>query len=460
MRILALTPLLPDREAANAGAVVMYHHLAATAERHEVTLATLAGPDPWDMSALKRLQTLGIAVHAVWRSPPSALVRAWSAVTGLAVVPDAAAWAAPDAVIGPRATIVLPERSLTRQLERRWGQLRNRLLDRHPFLAVQLWEPRMQDLLDRLLTAHSFDLIQVEDGAMGSYRYETRAPRALIELEVRNGSLFPAPSRAGRLREAMAEAERRRWERFQPAVWRTFDRIQVFTARDAGVVAKLAPEVLDRVRINPFAVELPNRAAAGKEEANMLVFVGGFLHPPNVDAALWLAEEIMPRIRARQLGARLTIVGSSPPPRVRALAGEHVEVTGRVPRVEPYLERAAVVLAPVRTGGGMRLKVLQAMALGKAVVTTPLGAEGLDAPASEGALVLAPDAEAIAGATIELLRSDDARRALGERARAFVAEHHSWHVYGRRLERMFAELSEGHARGGDVLSRGADDRKI
>jgi glycosyltransferase involved in cell wall biosynthesis len=149
----------------------------------------------------------------------------------------------------------------------------------------------------------------------------------------------------------------------------------------------------------------------------------------------------MPVIRARRAGVRLTIVGSHPPREVRALARDNVVVTGRVPAVEPYLEQAAVVVAPVRMGGGMRLKVLQAMALGKAVVTTSIGAEGLAVGADRPPLAIADETAGFAGAVTRLLADEAERRVLGQSARAFVAANHSWSAYAERLEAMYSCLT-------------------
>jgi glycosyltransferase involved in cell wall biosynthesis len=303
----------------------------------------------------------------------------------------------------------------------------------------------MQCLLDRLLSAQRFDLLQVEDNAMGNYRYQAQIPTVLTEHEVRSTLLSDHHDgwKAGWIQRLISEAEQRRWQQYQRIVWRRFDRIQVFTPRDAVGIQTLAPELADRVRINPFGVEIPAEADPSREEIGTIVFVGGFGHPPNVDAALWLRHEIMPLLRAFWPGIRLTIVGSYPTQAVRALASNDIIVTGRVPAVEPFLERAAVVLAPLRTGGGMRVKVLQAMALGKAVVTTPIGAEGLAVTDGQPPLAIAEDAEEIARTTAALLAADDARRALGRRARAFVVEHHSWLAYRERLEAIYTELQPG-----------------
>lgn len=146
---------------------------------------------------------------------------------------------------------------------------------------------------------------------------------------------------------------------------------------------------------------------------------------------------------AHKPNAKLSLVGSYPPASVRALASAEIEVLGNVPAIEPFLQQAAVIVAPLRRGGGQRIKVLQGMAHGKAVVTTPLGAEGLSGNGAEPPLVLAQDANEIADALVSLLASHAARRALGVRAREFVANHFSPEAYARRLETMYGELLTG-----------------
>lgn len=397
-----VTSMLPHPRSMSGGALVMFGQLAELAARHQVTLATFAGADPAEKDAIADLQASGIDVNDVWRAWPSG-IDLW---------------------------------------RRRWRDAMGWLRGGRPLRALQFRESRMQHLLNELLRERPFDLLQVEDNAMGEYRYRTRIPAVLTEHEVRwfpslDGQDRPATSRIG---QKLSQAEQRRWLPFQQTVWRRFDRIQVFTPRDAGAIRSIAPGLAARVRVNPFGVEIPTEIDHRREEAGSLIFVGGFGHPPNVDAAVWLVNEIMPPMRASYPGVRLTIIGSYPPTAVRALACQDVIVTGRVPAVEPFLERAAVVVAPMRTGGGMRVKVLQAMAFGKAIVTTPLGAEGLAVTCGEPPLAIVENAAGIASAATALLASEPARRALGRRARAFVLEHHRWSAYGQRLEAIYAEL--------------------
>jgi glycosyltransferase involved in cell wall biosynthesis len=440
MKILAVTPMLPSAHAVNAGPFVMYHQLAAVAARHDVTLATFAGPDPSEWKALDDLQALDIDVRAVWRLVPPRIMRRWRLLGAFTPMPDPSEWNA-TSDIRPQRPDVHPLRSTPIDRgKRRLQQLRDWVLRDYPLRTLQFWEPQMQQVLGELLAERTFDLIHVDDNAMGRYRYDTRAPRVLTEHEVRDDAEQPSRQEPSWVRRSVRKGEARRWEHYQPAIWRGFDRIQVFTPQDARAVRKLAAELAGRVRVNPFGIELPEEADPGREESDFVAFVGGFSHVPNVDAALWLGREVMPLLRVRHPGVRLAIVGSYPPKEVRALASDDILVTGRVPTVESYLERAAVVLAPVRTGGGMRLKVLQAMALGKAVVTTPLGAQGLAVENGGPPVVLRTEADEVADATANLLASKAERRALGRRARDFVARHHSWSAYGERLDAMYSEL--------------------
>jgi glycosyltransferase involved in cell wall biosynthesis len=115
----------------------------------------------------------------------------------------------------------------------------------------------------------------------------------------------------------------------------------------------------------------------GSEDGRLL-FVGNFGHPPNVDAAFRLTRDILPAVRRGGLSVQLDLVGDNPPPELREMASPVVNVTGRVPDVTPYLDRASLVVVPLRMGGGMRVKVLEALGAGKAVVASHLATEGLD----------------------------------------------------------------------------------
>lgn len=392
----------PQVQPTNAVPLVTRAQVVGLVPRHRITLVTVVGSDPAEGAALRDLEGAGVEVHAIWRREPRGF-RRW---------------------------------------QRRFRILAGLAGGRYPHRSVWYWEAGVQRLLDRLLAEGRFDVVAIEDNAMGMYRYGGGVPTVFTEHEVRRprGIDWGGWRRLGWRQWVWNELDWHRWDGYQREVWGRFDRVVVFTERDARAFCALVPGLAERVRVNPFGIELPPVADVGHEEPGTVVFSGGFSHLPNVDAALWLGREIMPLLRRVFPGVRLTIVGSYPPPEVCALASEDTVVTGRVPAVEPFIERAAVVVAPIRIGGGMRVKVLQGMAMGKAVVTTPLGADGLTLGGGMPPLRVAGDAGGFAQAVAQLLVSDGERFALGREARAFVAQYYSAEAYAQRLERIYAEV--------------------
>jgi glycosyltransferase involved in cell wall biosynthesis len=187
------------------------------------------------------------------------------------------------------------------------------------------------------------------------------------------------------------------------------------------------------------------------ERPRHLVFSGSMDWLPNEDGMLYFVHEILPLIRQQEPSVTVTIVGRSPTPSVARLASDAgIEVTGRVDDVRPYLAAAAVYIVPLRIGGGTRLKIFEAMSMGKAVVSTTVGAEGLPVTAGEH-LRLADDPDEFAGAVVHLLRSPIERAQLGTRARHLVATTYDWAAAATELETGL-ELATRRAVS-DVVSR-------
>lgn len=415
MRILMVTPMPPQAEAPGAIPLVLYAQLRGLrARNHRVSVATVAGKEPGEQQALERLRQEG---HDVYAAVPGD-------------TPGFPGW--------------------VHRWGRRWRLASTWLRGRHPWRSIWFWEPDLQRILDDQLRSEQYDLVIVEDNATGMYRYETEAPLIFTEHEVRRPrplSLRVPDGKSRTLgalaRHSLQELDWARWPRYQRRTWQKFDRIQVFTREDADAVREIAPEVADRVQVNPFGVVLPSKLDPGKVEPMRLLFVGNYTHAPNVDAALWLGREIMPLLRSRCPGVQLSLVGTYPPDEVKALQGADIEVTGAVPEIEPYMERAAVVLAPVRIGGGMRMKVLLSMAMGKAVVTTPRGAQGFELGAEPPPLSISNSATAFASAVAELLSSPEKRQRQGEEARDYVALYYSPEAYASRVEALYEEMQTG-----------------
>jgi glycosyltransferase involved in cell wall biosynthesis len=410
MRILFVIPVPPRSESPGAIPRVLQATLMGLRERHDVTVVTAAGDEAGEMEAAESMSRLGVASHVVDRRRPE----------------------------GPRRWL----RRL--RLASTWAQ------GRSPWRTVWLADPRIQKVVERLAADSRFDVLVVEDNAMGVFRFPPHIPSVLTEHEVRR----PRPvhyswkSQRNVATWALREEDWRRWRSYQPRVWRRFDLIQVFSDRDAARIRELAPDLANRVRVNPFGIELAEKTDVREEEPGVVLFSGNFTHVPNVDAAVWLATEIMPILRTLEPTVRLRLVGPAAPEAVRVLACPDIEIVGEVASMGPELATAAVVVAPVRIGGGMRVKVLHSLAAQKAVVTTSRGAEGLAAPPHDLPLVIADDAAEIAERIAELLRDTALRHRLGERARAFVLEQHSPAAYARRSEAVYEEAIAVHRASG------------
>jgi GT2 family glycosyltransferase/glycosyltransferase involved in cell wall biosynthesis len=207
------------------------------------------------------------------------------------------------------------------------------------------------------------------------------------------------------------------------AMTRTCDVTLVVTEEERDILARAVPDAVIEVL---GTVAQPVDRPAGLADRNGIVFAGSYLHPPNVDAAVFLVRDVMPEVWRRHPGAVLRLVGEEPPDAVRALAGPEVEVTGFVDDLAAALDGARVAVAPARFGAGLKIKSVDAMARGLPVVTTPLGAEGL----GDGALV-GDSAEALAVHVSALLADDALWRRWSERGRAITEAR-----FGRQTARM------------------------
>jgi polysaccharide biosynthesis protein PslH len=299
--------------------------------------------------------------------------------------------------------------------------------------AVQSWQP---------------DILQIEFSIMGQYMAglaECHAPKVLVVHD-------PGAAGAAARRRTMRGIAKIKqsfdlwaWQRYERYIFRQAQAVVVFTASDQEAVAELDPQA-PVVQI-PVGIEVPEQPLnpTGTAPENIL-FIGNYRHPPNVDAAWRVARHIFPALHERHPGLKLYLVGQDPPPELQAAAkaygdGQQIEVTGLVPDTAPYLDRAAVVVAPIRQGGGMRIKVLEALASGKAVVATPLAAAGLDLEDGKEFLRAESDHDFIE-AIHSLLECPEERKQLAQAARRWAYTHLSWENSVRKYEVLYQRLLE------------------
>ena len=230
---------------------------------------------------------------------------------------------------------------------------------------------------------------------------------------------------------AMRLVHRREWHRvaaLEGRIAREMDWSTFVSAEEAALFRTQRPGEADKIRAVPSGVDFGYFDPAIAQDAPYptdrlnFVFTGTMDYPPNMDAVRWFATEILPIIR-RAAAADFHIVGSSPAAEVRALAGDGIFVTGRVPDVRPYVQHATAAVAPMRIARGIQNKVLEAMAMGRPVVVTPDALEGIEGTPGED-LLLGATAEAFAARCLEAARPEAA--AIGAAARALIERSYSW----------------------------------
>lgn len=289
-----------------------------------------------------------------------------------------------------------------------------------------------------------FDAVLFESAVVAGHDLPPGVLRIVDEHNVEHEVLRrTSQSDAGQLRRLYNRLEYRNLRAGELARCARADLILATSDRDADTLRALLPG--RPVRVVPNGVDTTAFGVAGvppdaTEASSRVVFTGTLGYYPNVQAVLTFAAHCWPRIRAAVPGATWRIVGSYPPPEVLRLAElPGVTVTGAVPAVQPYLASAAVAVAPLLIGGGTRLKILEAFAMGRAVVTTSVGCEGL-AVEDGRHLLVADDPAAFADAVIALLGDADRRVALGAAGRALVEDRYTWERCGATLLRTLDTL--------------------
>lgn len=350
-------------------------------------------------------------------------------------------FARPAAEVGPLA-------ELCQRIERvptpRRHPLRRalQLLGPQPDLAGRLPSAELARRLAELLREEAFDVVQLEGLEVAPYALgrDAELPAHLV---------YDAHNAEHRLQERLAAASGgllpALYSRLQAAKLRAFEARLLGRARltlacsaeDAGALSRLEPSA--RIAVVPNGVDVRYFRPDGPEaDPQGLVFTGTMSFRPNVDAVLWFCRRVWPELRRVRPALHFTIVGREPTPAVRALAElPGVMVTGTVPDVRPHVRRARIYVVPMRVGSGTRLKVLEALAMGKPVVSTPMGVEGLSLGEEEG-VILAADEEALIREIGRLLDDPARCRELGRRGRQAVAARYSWEAVTEPVPGLYA----------------------
>lgn len=309
------------------------------------------------------------------------------------------------------------------------------LASRQPFAAIAHRSAAYRDRIAALLAAHPCDVIHADTIGLAPF-VDLDAPKAATVLTHHNVESMLMARRSEVETGLAARTFLRREAGKLRAAERTlsprFDVNIVMSENDGVVLRGIAPTARTMVVANGVDVDY---FTPGAEAATpTLIYGGGMNMFANRDAVMHFLREVWPLVKAAEPTVRFLAVGQDPPPELQAMAQQdpQVVVTGYVRDIRPYIAEAAVYVVPLRVGGGTRLKVLDAMAMGKAMVSTAVGCEGLAVTPGEHLLV-ADEPRPFADAVVSLLRDRARRETLGRSARALVERDYAWPAIGRQL---------------------------
>ena len=400
LRILFLAPFAPQLQASHGGGRVIAQLIAQLARRHSIGLCYL---------------------HAAEEPPMDDALREFCEIV---------------------EEVILPERQVNGV--KRWFQrLRvwKDLIAGKPLWAIDRFSPAYGERVKTLLKDWRPDIVQLEFHIMGQYLpsfADDPTPRILVQHEPGEESARENRSSAFIQGRIIPELDLHAWKRFEREVIRQVQTVVVFTERDRQAVRKLGGQT-PIVQI-PLGTEVSALSLHRvQEEPLSLLFVGNFKHLPNLDAADRLINKIFPHVQSQFPQACLFIVGEHLPSNIVQVPNENVILTGYVPDVRPYLDRATLVVVPLRLGGGMRVKVLEALAAGKPIVASSRAVEGVRLVNGEQA-ILAEDDDEFGQAIVDLLRDSQKRASLASRAWDWANENLGWDRVADEYEALYLRL--------------------
>jgi glycosyltransferase involved in cell wall biosynthesis len=391
-RILVLTPSLPYPPIWGFGTRV-YQFLRLLGRTHSVSLLTYAEPGEGDKVAA--LAEVCAAVHTV-----------------------------------PRRTETERGKRLA-QLSSVFSRLSYQRRNRH--------SPAMQEKLNDLTSRERFDIIQIESSQMAGFEFDRQAARVLDEHNIEYELLY----RMYRTEQSVTRRfynwlEFTKFRREETSTWQNVSGCVSTSVREESMIQQAAPHT--PTVVVPNAVDADYFRPWDEPANDRALAMTGLMHyRPNIDGALFFLEDVFPHILASRPKTVFYIVGAGAPDELKRLAGPNVVVTDTVPDVRPYVGKSAVLVVPLRMGGGTRLKVVEALSMEKPVVSTSLGCEGIDVKHLEH-LLIADEARDFADAVLKLLADRELALKLGRQGRALVMRQYTWETVVNRLEGFYERL--------------------
>lgn len=383
MKILILTPYLPY-PLNNGGLIRVYHIMANLASRYDVTLICMEPREESQNEGIKVIESLGVEVQTI------------------------------------------PVSHSQKKENKRYYQLKS-LFSNKTYQYYQFYSAEMQSAITTRLNTGRYDLIVAEFSQMGYYDLKKDIPSYVdqhnVEYEIMQRTYETERSP---LRKLLARSEWKKYQQQEITNCEKFTGCLTTSVRDAEILQGRSPQL--QCHVIPNGVDSDFfRARESAFDPNLILFTGTISYYPNTEGILWFHKNIWPLIKKQKPQAHFCIAGKAPPPEVENLAkaDSQITVTGPVDDMRDYYERAAVVVVPLRVGGGTRLKILEGMAMEKAIVSTTLGAEGINHTNGKN-ILLRDTPEEFTNAVIDVMDKPELRAGLEKQGRTLVEAQYDW----------------------------------
>ncbi|WP_026369855.1 glycosyltransferase family 4 protein [Kallotenue papyrolyticum] len=307
------------------------------------------------------------------------------------------------------------------------GAFAHSLHDSRPLILLRDENAELRRLLQRLTHTQAFDLIHVDQLNMAQFALDLDGPPVVLDLHNAVWTIFDRMARSARgARRWLLLRERARLRRYEGMACRKAAAVVAVSEADRAALQQVAGNV--RIDVVPIAIDVREQRLIERDpDARAALSVATMFWPPNVDGVCWFGREIYPRIQQRQPDTTFLVVGARPAQPVLDLAARQpgIVVTGYVADLAPYQRQAAAFVVPLRSGSGMRVKILEAFTHGLPVVSTTIGYEGIDARPDEH-LLAADDPAGFADAVLRLIHDQRLSRRLVEAGRALAEQLYDW----------------------------------
>lgn len=307
---------------------------------------------------------------------------------------------------------------------------------RFPQNADGAWQTTMWQAIEKQLATENYDLVHLFGGVQ-VYEFANLfkfIPTIITPYESFSLYLKRAIAQKGGIKNYLNRLVARHFESW---MYRPYARTIVLTEEDKQELLAIHAELAIEVIPNGIDLDYFSPKKIERDSATLL-FVGNYEYEPNLDAAKILAKQIFPTVQAQIADVRLQLVGNNPPAELLALQSENIEITGRVPDIRPYLERATVFVCPLRIGAGIKNKVLEALAMNIPTIATSISVEGIEA--QDGKEILVSNLETMAQKLIHLFQNPELQQKLSQNGRPLIEKKYSWRSVADRYETLYYTL--------------------